>query len=68
MEPTAQIKELLEAKHNYAGIISAWESAENSIEISNQGKSIMLFSVLSIIFVGSKLSPFDQITFVLRLG
>ncbi|KAK4168495.1 hypothetical protein QBC43DRAFT_341682 [Cladorrhinum sp. PSN259] len=50
----ADIKELLERKNDYAGIISAWESAANSIEISNQEKSIMLFSVLSIIFIGAR--------------
>ncbi|KAK1831667.1 magnesium transport protein cora [Podospora conica] len=47
----SKIKELLDSKHTYACIISAWESAANSIELSNQGKSIMLFSVLSIIFL-----------------
>ncbi len=47
----ARLQDLLETKDRYAGIISAWEAVANSVELSNQGKSIMLFSVLSIIFV-----------------
>jgi hypothetical protein len=46
-----RLEDLLETKSRYAGIISAWEAVANSVEQSNQGKSIMLFSVLSIIFV-----------------
>lgn len=46
-----RLEELLETKTRYAGIISAWEAVANSVEQSNQGKSIMLFSVLSIIFL-----------------
>lgn len=46
-----RLEDLLETKNKYAGIVSAWEAVANSVEQSNQGKSIMLFSVLSIIFV-----------------
>ncbi|KAK4660099.1 hypothetical protein QC762_116150 [Podospora pseudocomata] len=46
-----RLEELLETKNKYAGIVGAWEAVANSIEQSNQGKSIMLFSVLSIIFL-----------------
>ncbi|EAQ89423.1 hypothetical protein CHGG_06042 [Chaetomium globosum CBS 148.51] len=44
-----RLQELLDTKNRYAGIVSAWEAVANSVEQSNQGKSIMLFSVLSII-------------------
>ncbi|KAK0738640.1 hypothetical protein B0T18DRAFT_394889 [Schizothecium vesticola] len=50
-ESGVEIKELLDSKHAYACIISAWESAANSIKLANQGKLIILFSVLSIIFL-----------------
>ncbi|KAK4185723.1 magnesium transport protein cora [Podospora australis] len=46
-----RLGELLDTKNRYAGIVGAWEAVANSIEQSNQGKSIMLFSVLSIIFL-----------------
>jgi hypothetical protein len=46
-----RLEDLLDTKNRYAGIVSAWEAVANSVEQSNQGKSIMLFSVLSIIFV-----------------
>ncbi|KAK3298764.1 uncharacterized protein B0H64DRAFT_422501 [Chaetomium fimeti] len=46
-----RLQDLLDTKSRYAGIVSAWEAVANSIEQSNQGKSIMLFSVLSIIFL-----------------
>ena len=46
-----RLLDLLDSKNRYAGIISAWEAVANSVEQSHQGKSIMLFSVLSIIFV-----------------
>ncbi|KAK3366817.1 hypothetical protein B0T24DRAFT_534915 [Lasiosphaeria ovina] len=46
-----RLEELLETKSRYAGIISAWEAVASNVEITNQGRSIMLFSVLSIIFV-----------------
>ncbi|KAK4135800.1 hypothetical protein BT67DRAFT_261272 [Trichocladium antarcticum] len=46
-----RLEDLLDTKSRYAGIISAWEAVANSVEQSNQGKSIMLFSVLSIIFL-----------------
>ncbi|KAK4170530.1 magnesium transport protein cora [Cladorrhinum sp. PSN259] len=46
-----RLEDLLETKNKYSGIISAWEAVANSVEQSNQGKSIMLFSVLSIIFL-----------------
>ncbi|KAH6854711.1 hypothetical protein B0I37DRAFT_38119 [Chaetomium sp. MPI-CAGE-AT-0009] len=46
-----RLQDLLDTKNRYAGIVSAWEAVANSVEQSNQGKSIMLFSVLSIIFV-----------------
>ena len=56
-----RLQDLLDTKNRYAGIVSAWEAVANSVEQSNQGKSIMLFSVLSIIFVShsllSKLTP-----------
>lgn len=51
-----RLEDLLDSKNRYAGIVSAWEAVANSVEQSNQGKSIMLFSVLSIIFV-SPLTP-----------
>lgn len=53
-----RLEELLETKNKYAGIVGAWEAVANSIEQSNQGKSIMLFSVLSIIFVSSYRHPY----------
>lgn len=46
-----RLEELLETKSRYAGIISAWEAVASNVEITNQGRSIMLFSVLSIIFL-----------------
>jgi hypothetical protein len=51
-----RLQELLDTKNRYAGIVSAWEAVANSVEQSNQGKSIMLFSVLSIIFVSLPIS------------
>ncbi len=52
-----RLLDLLDTKNRYAGIISAWEAVANSVEQSHQGKSIMLFSVLSIIFVSPSFTP-----------
>jgi hypothetical protein len=53
-----RLQDLLDTKNRYADIVSAWEAVANSVEQSNQGKSIMLFSVLSIIFVSHTPSPY----------
>jgi len=58
----ARLQDLLDTKNRYAGIVSAWEAVANSVEQSNQGKSIMLFSVLSIIFVSNPPPPASSTT------
>jgi hypothetical protein len=40
-------------KQQHAGVISAREAVNQSVEVLKQGRSIMLFSVITIVFVSS---------------
>ncbi len=49
-----QIKDLLDLKQQQASIIQAFQSVTQADETVNQGRSILVFTVVSIIFVSDR--------------
>lgn len=46
-----QIKDLLALKQQQASVLQAWQSGKEAEEMARQGQSIMMFTVITIIFV-----------------
>jgi hypothetical protein len=60
------LKELLALKQQQAGIVEAREAVNQAQETLRQGRSIMLFTIVTIIFVSSEEPQFLK-AFSLRL-
>lgn len=46
-----QVKDLLSLKQQQASVVQAWQAAKQSEETVKQGRSIMVFTIVTIIFV-----------------
>lgn len=46
-----QVKDLLELKQQQAGVLQAWQAVNQAEETIRQGRSIMIFTVVTIVFV-----------------
>ncbi len=54
MSDRSQLKDLLDLKQQQAGIIQAFQSVTQADEAVKQGRSILIFTVVSIIFVSGR--------------
>ncbi|KAG8163101.1 hypothetical protein KVR01_007579 [Diaporthe batatas] len=45
------VKDLLELKQQQAGVVQAWQSVEYSNEAMRQGRSILVFTIVTIVFL-----------------
>ncbi|POS80605.1 hypothetical protein DHEL01_v200987 [Diaporthe helianthi] len=45
------VKDLLELKQQQAGVVQAWQSVEYSNEATRQGRSILVFTIVTIVFL-----------------
>jgi hypothetical protein len=45
-----QVKDLLELKQQQAGVVQAWQSVELSNVAMRQGRSILVFTIVTIVF------------------
>lgn len=52
-----QVKDLLDLKQQQAGVVQAWQSVNQSNEAIRQGRSIMIFTIVTIVFVSSLVKP-----------
>lgn len=57
-----QLKDLLTLKQQQAGVIEAREAVDQAKETLKQGRSIMLFTVVTMVFVSSFGCPLCLIT------
>lgn len=48
-----QVKDLLELKQQQAGVVQAWQSVKYSNEAMRQGRSILVFTIVTIVFVSA---------------
>lgn len=46
--------DLMAQKQQQANLVQAWESARQASETTSQGRAIMMFTVVTIIFVSCK--------------
>lgn len=49
--PDLQLDDLLSLKQQQATMVQAWQSVQQADEVVRQGRSIMIFTVNTIIFV-----------------
>lgn len=47
----SQVKDLLELKQQQAGVVQAWQAVNQSNEAIKQGRSILVFTIVTIVFV-----------------
>lgn len=53
-----KVKDLLDLKQQQAGVLQAWQSVNQSNEAIRQGRSIMIFTIVTIVFVSLLVKSF----------
>lgn len=53
-----QVKDLLELKQQQAGVLQAWLSVNQSDEAIKQSRSVMIFTIVTIVFVSHAVKAF----------
>jgi hypothetical protein len=46
-----KVKDLLGLKQQQAGVVQAWQGVREAEESLNQGRAIMMFTIVTIVFV-----------------
>ncbi|KAF3019773.1 hypothetical protein E8E14_011476 [Neopestalotiopsis sp. 37M] len=50
-DAATSVKDLLELKQQQAGVVQAWQSVRQSDEANSQGRAIMVFTIVTIVFL-----------------